>query len=106
MSPARRASARAFLDEIGAPEHALARKLIAQPTFAFDLDNPLRLDNCEVCGAIHWRDCVCDLSAPRSAPTPRAVERARSLRLVRAELEPMSPDAEIARRAAEERRLL
>ncbi|MGC4088409.1 MAG: hypothetical protein QM756_11035 [Polyangiaceae bacterium] len=31
----------------------------------FDLENPLRVDNCELCGAVHWRDCVCDPNQSR-----------------------------------------
>jgi hypothetical protein len=74
MSPARRESLRSLFDETGTPDHALGRKL-------------LRLDNCQACGAIHWRDCCCESTELRAEPTPVAVERSRGLRLVRAELD-------------------
>lgn len=53
---------------------------------AYDLDNPLHLDNCERCEAVHWRDCICDSSRPFRQPTPAEIERARTARLTRAEL--------------------
>jgi len=86
MSPARRESLRIVLDQARVPDDALVRKMIARPVFAFDLENPLRLDDCEVCGAVHWRDCTCDPTAQRASPTPAAVERSRASRLVQAEL--------------------
>jgi len=86
VSPVRREALRLVLDQAGVPEDALARKMIARPVFAFDLDNPLRLDDCEVCGAVDWRDCACDPTTPRASPTPAAVERSRASRLVQAEL--------------------
>lgn len=54
---------------------------------AYDLDNPLRVDNCDGCGAIHWRDCVCSPTEERAvpSPTPAAVEASRRERLTRAE---------------------
>lgn len=52
-----------------------------------DLDTPLRVDDCERCGAIHWRDCVCDPSRPRFVPTPKQVEESRDERLTKAERE-------------------
>ena len=54
---------------------------------AFDLDHPLRVDNCDGCGAIHWRDCVCSPTEERAlpSPTPAAVEAARDARATRAE---------------------
>jgi hypothetical protein len=88
MSPALREGARAFFNEIGTPHDAPARRMLERSSFGFDLENPLRVDNCEICGAVCWRDCVCNPNTPRSAPTPEAVERARALRLMRAELEP------------------
>jgi hypothetical protein len=51
----------------------------------YDLDNPLRVDNCDRCGAIHWRDCRCDPTHPRTPPTPEQIEAARRERLARAE---------------------
>lgn len=27
---------------------------------AFDLDNPLPVDDCEICRAAHWSRCSCD----------------------------------------------
>lgn len=86
MSPAHRESTRAFLNEIGTPHDAPARRMLERTSFGFDLDHPLRVDNCEVCGAIDWRDCCCDPCAPRSAPTPQAVNQSRALRLLRAEV--------------------
>jgi hypothetical protein len=85
---AQRESLRIKLDQAGTPDDAPARRMLARadPVFAYDLDHRLRVDNCEVCGAIHWRDCVCDPSAPRAAPTPAQIDRSRALRLVRAEL--------------------
>ena len=57
----------------------------ARPVFEYDLDNPLRIDNCETCGALNWRECVCDPSAPRPKPTLEQIERSRDARLSRAE---------------------
>jgi hypothetical protein len=54
---------------------------------AFDLDNPLRFDDCERCGAIDWRDCICDPRRPNRQPTPAEIERKRQSRLARAEFE-------------------
>ena len=85
MNAALRECARAFMNEIGTPHDAPARRMLERSSFAFDLENPLRVDNCEVCGAIHWRDCCCDPCAQRAAPTPAAIERSRALRLVRVE---------------------
>jgi hypothetical protein len=85
MNPAVRECARVFLDEIGTPHDAPARRMLERSSFAFDLENPLRLDNCDARGAIHWRDYCCDPSAQRATPSPAAVERSRTLRLVRAE---------------------
>ena len=87
MNAALRESTRAFLNEIQTPHDAPARRRLERSSFAHDLDNPLRCDDCEQCGAIHWRDCVCDPCAPRTAPTPQAVQRSRDLRLVRAEID-------------------
>lgn len=50
-----------------------------------DLDHRLRIDDCDHCGAIHWRDCVCDPRRPRHVPTADEIERARRARLTRAE---------------------
>lgn len=52
---------------------------------AYDLDHPLRVDCCDVCGAADWRSCVCLASLPRRQPTPAELERAREARLTRAE---------------------
>jgi hypothetical protein len=52
-----------------------------------DLDNPLRVDNCEMCGAVHWADCVCSPESPHRVPTDQEIEAARKARLVRAELD-------------------
>ncbi len=54
-------------------------------TFAYDLDNPLKVDDCERCGAIDWRACICDSSRPNRQPTAAEIERARTERLTRAE---------------------
>jgi len=86
MIPAKRERLRITLDLAGVPDDAPARRMIARPVFEEDLDHPLRLDDCERCGAVDWRDCVCDPCAPRTAPTPTAIQRSRALRLVRAEL--------------------
>ncbi|MEI9951636.1 MAG: hypothetical protein WDO74_22315 [Pseudomonadota bacterium] len=86
MMPALRESVRAFLDEIDTPHNAPARRMLERSSLAYDLDHPLRLDNCERCGAIDWRDCCCDPCAPRTAPTPQAVNQSRALRLLRAEV--------------------
>jgi hypothetical protein len=51
---------------------------------AFDLDNPLRVDDCEACGAISWRDCTC-VPGARRAPTEAEIEAAREERLSRLE---------------------
>jgi len=51
---------------------------------AFDLDNPLRLDDCPQCGAVHWRDCVC-VPAVREVPNESEIEAARDSRLSCAE---------------------
>jgi hypothetical protein len=51
----------------------------------FDLENPLRVDNCEQCGAIHWRDCVCDPTRPLRQPTEAELEVGREERLSRLE---------------------
>ena len=88
MKPAIRESVRAFLNETRTPDDAPARRLLERTSLVHDLDHRLRVDDCEQCGAIHWRDCVCDPSAPRRAPTPDQVEQARVLRLMRTELEP------------------
>jgi hypothetical protein len=50
-----------------------------------DLDSPLRVDDCERCGAVDWRDCVCDASRPHRQPTPDELELAREERLSLAE---------------------
>jgi hypothetical protein len=50
-----------------------------------DFDNPLRLDCCDRCGAVHWGDCVCDPARPYRQPTPAEIEHARTARLTRAE---------------------
>jgi hypothetical protein len=52
---------------------------------AFDLDNPLRVDDCQRCGATHWRDCICDSRYPNRQPTAAEIETARQARLTRAE---------------------
>jgi hypothetical protein len=52
----------------------------------FDLDNPLRVDDCERCGAVHWRDCVCDPDQVHRQPTHAEIERARASLLTRAEI--------------------
>ena len=51
----------------------------------YDFDNPLRVDDCERCGAIDWRDCICDPSRPNRQPTAAEIEAARARRLTRAE---------------------
>jgi hypothetical protein len=51
----------------------------------YDLDNPLRLDNCDRCDAVYWRDCICDSSRPNHQPTAAEIERSRQQRLTRAE---------------------
>ena len=53
-----------------------------------DFDEPLRLDCCDQCGAVDWRSCCCVPAAPRREPTPAELERARTRRQMRAELEP------------------
>ncbi|MEO7033100.1 MAG: hypothetical protein ABI548_04615 [Polyangiaceae bacterium] len=53
---------------------------------AYDLDNPLRVDNCDRCGALNWRECICDSSRPFRQPTQIEIERARDERLTLAEL--------------------
>ena len=52
---------------------------------AIDLNNPLRVDDCDVCGAIHWRDCVCDPTRPFRQPTEAEIEAGREERLSRLE---------------------
>lgn len=53
-----------------------------------DLDNPLRVDDCPRCGAVHWRDCVCSPTKHSvRPPTPAEVEAARRSRLTRSEVE-------------------
>lgn len=52
---------------------------------AEDLENPLRVDDCARCGAVHWRDCICDPSRPHQVPTPDELEAARDERLSQAE---------------------
>lgn len=52
---------------------------------AEDLDSPLRVDDCERCGAIHWRDCVCTPARTRPAPSAAELELAREERLSRHE---------------------
>jgi hypothetical protein len=51
---------------------------------ALDFDNPLRVDDCDVCGAVHWRDCVC-VPGARREPTAEELEFAREERLSRLE---------------------
>ena len=51
----------------------------------YDLDTPLRVDDCPRCLAVHWRDCICDPDNPRRVPTDAEVEAAREQRLTRAE---------------------
>ena len=52
---------------------------------AYDLVNPLRVDNCEQCGAIHWADCTCVPGATRREPTAAELEAGREERLSRLE---------------------
>jgi formylglycine-generating enzyme required for sulfatase activity len=52
----------------------------------YDLDNPLRVDCCDVCDAVNWRECICDPTRPRRKPTEAELERARRARLTRSEL--------------------
>lgn len=52
----------------------------------YDLDNPLRLDSCDRCGATNWRECICDCNRPYRQPTAAELEAARRTRLTRAEL--------------------
>jgi hypothetical protein len=52
---------------------------------AHDLDHPLALDDCDLCG-LSW-PCLCDASRPKRRPTAAECERARQARLSRAELE-------------------
>ncbi|MEO8905515.1 MAG: hypothetical protein ABI488_23610 [Polyangiaceae bacterium] len=85
MKPAERESVRAVLDQTRTPDNALARRLLARPVFEFDLDNPLRVDDCERCGSVHWRDCICDPSLQRGTPTDAEIEKGRAERLTRAE---------------------
>jgi hypothetical protein len=54
---------------------------------SYDLDQPLRVDDCVRCGAIDWRDCSCDPSRPNRQPTPAELEAARQARLTRTERE-------------------
>jgi hypothetical protein len=49
-----------------------------------DLDHPLRLDNCQKCGVVHWRDCVCTPGVRRE-PTAEEIETGREERLSLAE---------------------
>jgi hypothetical protein len=51
----------------------------------FDLENPLRVDNCEQCGAVHWRDCICSPDRPFRQPTQAELEAGREERLARPE---------------------
>lgn len=86
MSPGRRESLRALLDETGTPDHALARKLIAAPpTCAYYPPDRPEVDVCLVCGLEGW-GCVCDPCAPREEPTAEQLDLARESRLTRAEL--------------------
>lgn len=85
MSPADRETVRLVLDQANTPQDALARRILARPVFEYELDNPLRVDDCEICGAIHWRDCVCQPGAPVADPPLDRLERARDERLTRAE---------------------
>jgi hypothetical protein len=50
-----------------------------------DLDEPLRFDDCQACGAIDWADCICSPDRPFRQPTQAELERARQERLVAAE---------------------
>ncbi len=58
----------------------------------YDLENPLRVDCCDVCDAVNWRECVCDPSRPRHKPTDAELERSRRARLTRAELGTLDSD--------------
>lgn len=60
--------------------HAFATTMLS-----YDLDNPLALDFCDLCG-LSW-PCLCDASRPNRRPTVAELERARQARLTRAELE-------------------
>jgi len=51
------------------------------------LDNPMRVDGCDLCDAVDWRDCCCDPTRPRRLPTEAEIEQARRARLSRAELD-------------------
>lgn len=82
MSPAARTRLQLELDQARTPADAPARKLVA---LACGFESPLRTDDCERCGAIDWRDCVCDPARPYRTPTPAEIERAREARLTRAE---------------------
>jgi len=42
---------------------------------AYDLDNPLPVDDCERCGAEHWSKCRCDAGHPNRLPPRRADAR-------------------------------
>ena len=86
MNAALREGARAFFNEIGTPHDAPARRMLERSSFTFDLENPLRVDNCEQCGAIHWRDCCCDPSS-QSEPSSTKAHEARRARLMRHELD-------------------
>ena len=54
---------------------------------AEDLDQRLSVDDCEMCGAVDWKDCVCVPAPQRRAPTAVEIERGRSSRLSRREIE-------------------
>ena len=77
MSPARRESLRALLDETRTPEHAHARKLLASAAY-WPPEQP-EIDACLLCG-LEGFGCVCDPTAPSD------VERQRRTRLTRSEL--------------------
>jgi hypothetical protein len=47
--------------------------------FAFDLDNPLPVDDCMRC-SLEWWKCICDTRRPNRQPTAPEIEAARKAR--------------------------
>lgn len=45
----------------------------------YDIDHPLAVDECLVCGFIGF-DCICDPARPHRRPTPPEIEEARQRR--------------------------
>lgn len=54
-------------------------------TLGYDLDHPLPLAECDLCG-LSW-PCLCDPSRPNRRPTEAELDRARQTRLTRSEIE-------------------